>query len=82
MQPFLETQLAQRNKEIHDSHARDFPYGEFTFALITLVLADLPMEKMEAFSLYHKNTGIKFTSWAFDLMYDFCLDISAMPQRH
>ena len=33
------------------------------------------MEKMEKFSLYLKNKGIKFTTLTFDLIYYFCLDI-------
>ena len=38
MHPALEAALAQRNKDILESHRKEFPYSEFTFALITLVL--------------------------------------------
>ena len=68
MTPILEAMLAKKNKESLENHKKEFPYSEFTFALITLVLADLPTEKMEKFSLYLKNKGIKITALTFDLI--------------
>ena len=75
MVPLFRQRIEELNQEIIDKHRERFPYDEFTFALVTLVLADMQQEKMEKFSLYLKNRDIMFTSLTFDIIREFCMDI-------
>ena len=51
MEPLFKADLDQQNHERQHKHKLSFPYNDFTFALVTLVLADMQQEKMEKFSL-------------------------------
>ena len=54
MLPTFQENLKERNNELLNQHREGFPYNEFTFALVTMVLADLPADKMEKFLFYRK----------------------------
>ena len=75
MQPLCRARLEEMNQEIIARHREQFPYNEFTFALVTMVLADMQQEQMAKFSLYLKNRDIMFTSLTFDIIREFCMDI-------
>ena len=48
MIPLLQSKLDEKNTEMENQHRAGFPYNEFTLALVTMVLADLPPDKMES----------------------------------
>ena len=51
MTPQYRADVDRQNQERLNRHKLSFPYNDFTFALVTLVLADRQQEKMEKFSL-------------------------------